>query len=263
MPVDDGGKAQDAASLVFEREKWEAEQRRLDRDFELRERELALKDREARRARLWNPLAIAILGAAVAAAGNAYVSLQNSKSSLEVETLKAEFARIFELVKTGDPDIAAKNLRFLLDTGLIQTETTVASLRKYLDQRKAGEGFSLPPTGLSSLSESSGWPLDDKCPANTAVSDDVARNNLRLHFDSCFQKFGAFYVYFFKVENLGASAVQIRWDQARLLGWVPPASSMWMRRESQLAPRSVHSKVALSDSGDVEVATVEPDSQKP
>ena len=73
----------DDVARAFEREKWEAQERRLDRiesadklkvqnDFELRERELQFKMVESRRARLWNPLAIAILGAAVAAGGNAY-----------------------------------------------------------------------------------------------------------------------------------------------------------------------------------------------
>src|SRR4051794_33313995 len=104
-------------SSALEREKWQAEQSRLDRefafrerelqsketmedrrlkaDFELRERELSFKEAEARRARLWNPLAIAILGAAVAAAGNVYVNWQGGRANLELETFKAEAARIF------------------------------------------------------------------------------------------------------------------------------------------------------------------------
>jgi hypothetical protein len=45
--------------LAFEREKWEVEQRRLDREFELREKELACKLPEARRSRWWNPIMIA------------------------------------------------------------------------------------------------------------------------------------------------------------------------------------------------------------
>ena len=82
--------AKDAASIAFEREKWEAEQRRLDKEFFLREREMSFKEAEARRSRWWNPLAIAIMGAAIAAGGSAFVSWQNSRASLEVETFKAE-----------------------------------------------------------------------------------------------------------------------------------------------------------------------------
>lgn len=131
-------------ALAFEREKWEAEQRRLDREFELRERELTFKEEEARRSRWWNPLAIAILTAAIAALGSAYVSWQNNKANLDLETFKAESARIFEIVKTGDPDKAAANLRFLLDTGLIQNSKTAMSISNYLEGRKEGQGVSLP-----------------------------------------------------------------------------------------------------------------------
>jgi hypothetical protein len=130
--------------LAFEREKWEAEQRRLEREFALREREVSFKEAEARRSRWWNPLAIAIMGASIAAAGSAFVSWQNSKAGLEVETLKAESARIFEVVKTGDPDSAAKNLEFLLSTGLIQNSATAANISAYLSKRKEGEGIALP-----------------------------------------------------------------------------------------------------------------------
>jgi hypothetical protein len=131
-------------SLAFEREKWEAEQRRLDREFSLRERELTFKQEEARRSWWWNPLAIAILGAAMAALGSAYVSWQNNNANLGLETFKAESARVFEVVKTGDPNKAAENLSFLLDTGLIQNSATSTSISNYLKGRKAGEGVSLP-----------------------------------------------------------------------------------------------------------------------
>jgi uncharacterized protein YjbI with pentapeptide repeats len=135
---------QQPEGLAFEREKWEAEQRRLERDFQLRERELTLKQQEARRSRWWNPLFIAILGAAIAAGGSAYVSWENNKGSQNLEEFRAESARIFEVVKTGNPDIAAKNLSFLLDAGLIQNSVTVGNIRRYLEARKAGEGFALP-----------------------------------------------------------------------------------------------------------------------
>jgi hypothetical protein len=62
--------------LAFERENWEADQQRLEEDFTLRERELSLKENDDRRSRWWNPLAIAIIGPAIAAAGSAFVSWQ-------------------------------------------------------------------------------------------------------------------------------------------------------------------------------------------
>jgi hypothetical protein len=84
------------------------------------------------------------MGAAIAAFGSAYVSWQNNSANLGLETFKAESARIFEIVKTGDPNKAAQNLRFLLDTGLIQNSATSTSISNYLKGRKVGEGVSLP-----------------------------------------------------------------------------------------------------------------------
>ena len=127
----------------------------MDRELTLREKELAIKEHEARRSRLSNPLVIAVFGAAIAAAGSAYVTWSNNQGNLSLERVKeeagqraemfkAEAARIFELIKTGNPDSAAGNLRFLLDTGLIQTSDTVKGIKAYLDKRKTGEGVALP-----------------------------------------------------------------------------------------------------------------------
>jgi murein L,D-transpeptidase YcbB/YkuD len=134
----------ESPSLAFEHEKWQAEQLRLDREFQLRQQEFAFRQQEARRSRWHNPLAIAIFGAAIAAAGSAYVAWQNNGANLELEKFRAEAARIFEIIKTGNPDEAAKNLKFLIDSGLIQNQATVENLRQYLNNRKAGEGVALP-----------------------------------------------------------------------------------------------------------------------
>jgi len=84
-----------------------------------------------------------MLDASIAAVANAYVSWGNGKSSLEVETFKAESSRIFEMIKTGDPDKAAVNLQFLIDTGLVPNKTLL-SISTYLKTRKHGQGISLP-----------------------------------------------------------------------------------------------------------------------
>ena len=160
-------------SVVDERERWIAENAFRDRELALKEREqerldteLHLKRAEARRSRWSNPLVIAILGAAAAAAGNAGVAWQsgkaqreleddrastaqkaqeaNNKAQLEVEGYKAEAARLFEVIKTNDPDKAAENLRFLLDVGLISTPAVKTGLSKYLSTRKEGQGIALP-----------------------------------------------------------------------------------------------------------------------
>ena len=137
--------------LQFEREKWRAE-------VELREREVALKEREGARSRWTSPLVVALLAAAAAAFGNALVTLINGSqqralertrgnAQLALEESKAESARVLEMIKTGDSDKAADNLRFLLDAGLISDTDRVARLQAFLEQRNPGAGPSLPAPG--------------------------------------------------------------------------------------------------------------------
>ena len=161
------------------------------RDYRLREREtsvkeklaaheMALKDRELesklrdqRWARWLNPLVLAIFAAALAAAGNAslaYIngsaqrSLEETRSDKQLElerekaviqkTLeetKAETSRILEVIKTGDPDKAVTNLKFLLEAGLITDEGRKKSLKEFLANRKPGEGPSIPAAGAAAL----------------------------------------------------------------------------------------------------------------
>jgi hypothetical protein len=126
-------------TVEFEREKWQAE-------HELREREVAVKEREASRWWWSTPLialVAAAVGAAIAAGGNAYVALLNGQQALVLEETKAEAARILEVIKTGDPDKAAENLKFLLDLGLIN-DPIRTRLEASLAKRGAGQGPALP-----------------------------------------------------------------------------------------------------------------------
>lgn len=147
------------ARLALDREKWQTEDA-------IRREALALKRTELNRSRWVNPLVIAIFAAAVAALGNAGVTLvssdrqiklerekaqithdlnsEQSSTSLNLEKSKAEAARILEVVKTNDPDKAAENLKFLVDTGLIADPNVRQQLQTYLDKRKPGEGVVLP-----------------------------------------------------------------------------------------------------------------------
>ncbi|MGO4127937.1 M15 family metallopeptidase [Inquilinus sp. YAF38] len=133
---------------AFEREKWEAEHRLREREVALQERDLAAREQEAasksRQAAWTNPLVIAVLAAALAAAGNATVALINGSLQLRLEETKAEAARILEVIKTGDPDKAAENLDFLLKAGLIADEARRADLERFLNQRQPGQGPSIP-----------------------------------------------------------------------------------------------------------------------
>ena len=126
-----------AADDVFQREKWSDEKR-------LREREIELRQREIDKSVWANPLFLAITAAVITATASLYVSIDNSRQQRELETLKAEHARILEAIKTGNPDKAAENLRFMLDTGLIRSAETVLRLREELSKRLPGRGPSLP-----------------------------------------------------------------------------------------------------------------------
>jgi hypothetical protein len=130
---------------------------------ELRRQELSLKEQEqthaeiaARRSRRWNPLIIAIVGATIAALGSIAVSWWNGRTAQQAELIKAESARILEMIKTGDAEKAKENLRFLLATGLI-TDPTAATVRTYLKQQPPGQGPVLPSlANLPTLTQPAG-----------------------------------------------------------------------------------------------------------
>jgi hypothetical protein len=133
-------------------------ERRWEIDRQFREREIAVKEREqeAKAAEVklkqeeltagkWtNPLVVAILAAAVAGIGNVGISWLNAHSERALEAEKAEQARILEVIKTGSPDKAAQNLKFLVDSGLISDSRLRTQLQTFLDHRSPGSGPSLP-----------------------------------------------------------------------------------------------------------------------
>lgn len=155
-------KENDQAAVDLEREKWQAE-------LELRRRELDLKEREQRNrdaeielrrkeqaSSAWrSPLTVAVFAAAIAAAGNAVVTVVNGnlqrelernkrEAELVLERSKAESDRILEMIKTGDTEKAAGNLEFLLQSGLVTDAALTEKLSWFLKQRTPGSGPSLP-----------------------------------------------------------------------------------------------------------------------
>ena len=124
--------------INFDREKWVDDCKFRDREFALREQdqrmrqdELRLKEQEQRYSRIFNPLGIAIITAAIVGVLNIIVASLNAHWQREADATKAENARIsednksegeriLESIKTNsDPDKAATNLKFLVDSGLI------------------------------------------------------------------------------------------------------------------------------------------------
>lgn len=111
-------------------------------------------------------LALAIWAGALAVAGNGVVALINGFNSHSLEKTKlqnqlvlnsnqAEADRILAMIRTNDPDSAANNLKFLLETALIDDPQTAEGLINYLRERQPGEGISLPSTSTLAASTSS------------------------------------------------------------------------------------------------------------
>jgi hypothetical protein len=147
--IDAAGAMSEQTPLEFEREKWRAE-------YELRKRELELKERDASRSRWSSPLVLALLAAAIAGLSNAAAIWLNGRQARDLEETKAEAARILEVIKTGDPDKAAVNLKFLVDAGLVSDVDRRLSIQKYLDARAAGQGPALPLVYLGGETGGSG-----------------------------------------------------------------------------------------------------------
>jgi hypothetical protein len=127
----------DREKFEFERDKWRA-------DIEMRGREVAVKEREQASSKWRSPLVVAILAATAAAVGNAVVAVVNGAQQVALEDSKAESTRILEMTKTGDPETAARNLDFLLHSGLIANLDRVKRVTAFLASRAPGAGPALP-----------------------------------------------------------------------------------------------------------------------
>jgi Trypsin-like peptidase domain len=144
--------------LAFEREKWADEVRLRQQEMDARRIEAAAKAREqenqaaqikftqdqAQRNRWTNPLVVAVFAVAIGAGGSAVVALLNGNAQNQNERIKADQGLILEAIKANNPDKAAANLSFMVDTALIADERRREELRMYLKGRKPGEGPVLP-----------------------------------------------------------------------------------------------------------------------
>src|SRR5262245_10399380 len=66
------------------------------------------------------------------------------RAQVDLEESKAEAARILEMIKTGDPEKAADNLKFLVEAGLISDADRRKNIQNFLAHRPAGQGPALP-----------------------------------------------------------------------------------------------------------------------
>ena len=80
-----------------------------------------------------------VLGAGLAAGGNLIAAYYNSVEQRRLESVKAESQLILEVIKTANPDKAAENLNFLVQTQLIadrSRHTTAAPMMPTTTFRK-------------------------------------------------------------------------------------------------------------------------------
>src|SRR5262245_32470560 len=176
----------DGDALEFEREKWRSEMNLRGRELDLKELEQATRDaeidlkRKEQASSKWrSPLIVAILAAAVAAAGNAVVTYVNGRlqrdmdarrhdAEIQLEKNKSESDRILEMIKTGDPEKAAGNLEFLVKSGLVTNPELPARLKDFLENRTPGSGPSLP-------SPSSRVGFDESSPITPSMQQDLQK----------------------------------------------------------------------------------------
>ena len=151
----------------------ELEERQHRDDIEIRREELDFRKLESSRSVLHSPLVLALFAAVIGLFGNALVAWFNGNSQRLLEDRKAEAARILEAIKTGDPDIAAENLKLLVDAGLI--EDRADSIRAYLESREPGQGARLPGT-VATL------PTEARRTFRSLALADRRPDELRIHY---------------------------------------------------------------------------------
>lgn len=121
-----------------------------EREIRVKEGELGLLRREQAQSGWGSPLVVAVLAAAVGAAGNAVVSYFSGVQQRDLESQRSEQVRVLEMIRTGDTEKAAANLHFLVETGLLTEPRLVASITVYLKKRQPGTGPVLPALGGNS-----------------------------------------------------------------------------------------------------------------
>ena len=119
-----------AEMSVSERERFDLESRRAMNDRQQQALELELRREEVKRHSIM-PLVVAVVAGVVALAGNAVVAIIQGEANRELERRKLEAQLIAKAVDVNDHEAAARNLAFLISTGLVEDrEGRIASLVK-------------------------------------------------------------------------------------------------------------------------------------
>jgi hypothetical protein len=271
------------ANLEFEREKWADEVRLREREIDARAIEATAKAREqenhadqvkfnqeeARRTKWTNPLVVAVLAAAVAGAGNAFVALINGQAQrrseeakltgqIRTEQIKADQALILEAIKANsDPDKAAANLTFFVETALIADEQRRKELQTFLKRRKPGEGPALPSASPSPTER-----LERGCPREsliTALNSLITTADGEILVESCVFRRGSIFAYLYRVENRAKNrTARIQWNPGLLNGMVPPGGFATAYRESSSPPSLLDTEISVGTNATQKLQAVVP-----
>lgn len=114
------------------------EEKKFLKEMELRERELVVAELRLKSDNRRN-LLIGALVPIIVALMTILPSYLNSKNQQAMQRATFEANLIMESIKTGDPDQAAENLKFLTQSGLL-TGQTASQIEDFLVSRRPGSG---------------------------------------------------------------------------------------------------------------------------
>lgn len=101
-------------------QKFESEKAAKTRELDLREREVAAKEREATAARWSTPIVLGLVAAFLGFLANLVVTALNNYNTLQVERQRSQSTLLLEAIKTGGgTDAVCKNLVFFVELGLV------------------------------------------------------------------------------------------------------------------------------------------------
>jgi hypothetical protein len=89
------------------------------RELDIREREVAVKERDQKTTRWSSPILIGVL-AAIAGVTGSVVTFLNNNHNLALEKQRAQSTMLIDAIKTGDAEQACTNLLFLISSGFIE-----------------------------------------------------------------------------------------------------------------------------------------------
>jgi hypothetical protein len=106
-------------ALSLEERRFAQESASRNRELELKEREITVKEIELRRSRWLSPTTLGLFAAALGLIGNLVVTLLSNWNSQQIEREREQSSLIVQAVSTGDRKVACNNLISFIRLGLL------------------------------------------------------------------------------------------------------------------------------------------------